>query len=1302
MPHWMRLLLFALSSASLQAQILPDLVETHDLSSAYYKFESYGNALAIDCDTIAVGRASQNNATGDVQLHFRGHGDWSQSYFLTLSNGTHVSALALQGNRLVVGAAGVDGAGIVHVFEGGGSNWTEVAVLKASDRNPNADREERFGETAALDGDTLIVAAPRKNTDSDPITTEGALYVFEWNGSTWMETQTITTPDASPSFGLGSHMVLENGTLVVSGIPQHSLDGARPVYVFIHNGTQWVQQQRLFSAGSHPYEEFGASLSLQGDRLAIGTGRPDTAVNGAAYIFEREDSTWLQRARLTSDDASIFGRQVLLNGRSLVVTDDNNLHYYNLEGDAWVGAPTTPFLVGCCTWPRTIVREGDTIAVSFENQNEFYDYARVYTTNYTDSSAVTQAVGKMLYTANAEEEGYLAADQAAFRYKSLLYDEDAGANGKIRPRFEMMDEWYGPAERARLTTARAILQKGLQVNPASPELGHAILDLYYDQAVAESILAKSAAGNAARARFGPPIAPPPGPSGFLVDNEILLYREIVATNRFALETYLSLLTDDLGKANDPPLGYTLFRDFVPGRALMAATYDNEGVPEPVTEDTMLFSGYKDLALAFDLLQEDGRCVSHLVELLIGRNDPDDWEEAGALLIGAQRRLLIQGNMLTGIFTALPSPTDPSGLAASLAGWKASLTHMAELDQVLRGEINPLGFAPDFLMLVENFNESGLQLFHSFDALAARISTNSLNPILRSAQGKLEDARTSYADFRGFEDQLAAQFQDSTITYRDRLRDIVGVFPDDPGYGDDPTDHPGSELDQQYRSMEVARLRIRRNAAEISNLNARVQIELSRVAALSNAVIEFGNKQAAISETIAHINATQAAADALADGLALENLLSGRSIGIVVNAAVQAGAEEWKGQLEADKERLAATEQAVLAGIDSAAFIKSMLLEMNTLVIDTEEAVLLLQQEVARLAGLYREKRDLEARLEAANVMRAGRYFADPIHRLAANADMLAANFAFNEARRWLFFTLRAFEYKWNLPFQDFEYPEGSGKVWSHDTLFRLRNADELADFFDALVELDARINRGSVDRFDWFSVRRDFMNLKDLDDQGLPAVYTDPVTGLELDALSMFRTNLLRRLDGSGNNQWFDLEFSTVRQIPGGFFFVGPIFNESGGVESKGRFLDKIDYLQIRLPGNHTLGRPQLAGNLTYGGVSFIRNFNVGTFDPERPDRLRDEMTPYSTRYWFYDPTPGQMRWRFTEGLTIENVEMELSEDPRIPPSVTRIEEFKERSVAATGWKLRVPTISLGQQVLRISELNDVEIYFHHRSAPRQ
>lgn len=49
-----------------------------------------------------------------------------------------------------------------------------------------------------------------------------------------------------------------------------------------------------------------------------------------------------------------------------------------------------------------------------------------------------------------------------------------------------------------------------------------------------------------------------------------------------------------------------------------------------------------------------------------------------------------------------------------------------------------------------------------------------------------------------------------------------------------------------------------------------------------------------------------------------------------------------------------------------------------------------------------------------------------------------------------------------------------------------------------------------------------------------------------------------------------------------------------------------------------------------------------------------------------------------------------------------KIHEFKERSVAATGWRLVIPLVQQNTPVLKLDELNDIEIYFHHYSAQRQ
>jgi hypothetical protein len=904
--------------------------------------------------------------------------------------------------------------------------------------------------------------------------------------------------------------------------------------------------------------------------------------------------------------------------------------------------------------------------------------------NYANENDVAAYVRQMLYWTDAT-----GADKAiaAFRYKDLLYTNDSG----VRPQLEKFPDYYDPAARDRAQLAEEHLRRGLTNAPASALLGNLLLDLRYDKTVAEGILARQALAGAAFTRFAQTSAPP----AFVIDAEIAAYSNAWHATRQALATYLSLLTNHLGvtAAPAPPLGYQIFRQLVPDRSLNPATYLSNGVPlSVITNSHPLFGGYKDLVVLYGLLNDYGRAAVELARLQLCLATTAGSTQASATMTEAQRFIYLHGELLRGIWPSLvPSELDGAGLAETMASCSQRLNELATLRQFLAGKRNILGFEPDFLMLVQKFT-GGTTYYDSYDALRERLSPAYTVGPLYYAKSDWLAARSSYQTFRGYEDQLAAQFRLLTAEAEDRLFVIVGAYPGDEAY-ETPQENEGSELWQQLRSLEVARLRIQRNQAEIANLKKEIDIELWRAGAVTNAYIKYANTRASIAEKIGHINAVQGAANAAAEAANASAWWGAAAQ--VANAAVQAGAEEWKGQLEAEKERQAGMEQAEIEGIESKARVKTLLLSMNTLAVDSQEAALLLKQEMGRFTALWREKQQLESELAQNQEDLADRYFADPSHHLLAQRDMLVANLSFEEAQRWMFFMTRALEYKWN---QRFTNNSPDGRTWSSASVFKLRNAVELEDLWramDSYEQLIAGTVMVGTNRFDWFSVRKDFLGYHD------GRQYEDLLTGQMLDPISAFRTNLLRRLVTVSGGQECVIDFDTVRQIPGGFFFVGPVFttNQPPTVHDPGRFLDKINYLKIRLVGSAMTYTNPLAGRLSYGGTSYLRNPRVGRFDSARPDRLQNEFTTYATRYW-YNFGSG---WEFTDRQTVSEAFMDRNpvSDPNTPPGTEEIWEFKERSVAATGWKLTLPTIALGQRVLHVTELDDIIIYFHHRSAQR-
>jgi hypothetical protein len=914
-------------------------------------------------------------------------------------------------------------------------------------------------------------------------------------------------------------------------------------------------------------------------------------------------------------------------------------------------------------------------------------------TNYANETNVAAYVKGLLYWPDAADK-----DAAAFRYKHLLYTNDSG----IRARLDSFSDYYGATNRTRARAAELELHRGLTNNPNSALLGELLLDLYYDRTVAEAILARTAVEQAERAHFGRPISPQAPTNDFVIDYEITSYEQALHSNRLAFASYAALLTNSLGVADGHPvpLGYRIFQTRVPGRGLDPARYlSNSALVSVTGDDAALFTGYKDLVLLYQLLADQGRTAATLARLRLLRNGTGDVSGVEAVVTEAQRSLFLHSQSLRTAFPAL----DPnlgactnSGLAAAMAGVSDSLDELEGIKQHQRSPLNPLGFDPDFLVLVQGALEGAQPRADTYDAFVNHLGQP--GSVLDQATEALQAAKDSYAQYRGCEDELADQFANSSITYYDRLRDIVGYFPYESDYANYPEGAPGSELDQQNLSIEAARLQIRKNEAEIANLHKQVDIELEKAASISDVYVKYGNKQAEITEWIGVINGVQAAAAELANASeSAGDLNAAGAGGHAASAAIQFAGEVMKGKLEAEKERLAAQQSAEITGLEAQATVKTLLLQMNTLAVDSLAAALQLRKDVHLLHGLYREKAQLERSLQEKDQNLARRYFADPVHRLSLQADMIEADQKFQVAQQWLFFMARALEYKWNEPL------EGLVGGWQMDDLFKLRNADELQDMYDAMKLFDDEhvMSTTSDDRFDWFSVREQFLGYVRSNELGQVAHYVDPVTGQTNDAVGAFRLHLSRLV----TNGWIELDFNTVREIENKSFFRGPTYYADGTVDTKkkGYYLDKIRWLKIRLPGGHA--QEPVSGYLRYGGTSYIRNPQYGTRDPQRSDRIIGEMTAYSTRHWMKQGG----NWVFTDGidagislLKVPRTETRLDGNPGAPdvlPSVNQIDVFRERSVAATGWHLAIPVTGAGS--VAITNLDDIEIYFYHWSFNR-
>ena len=99
--------------------------------------------------------------------------------------------------------------------------------------------------------------------------------------------------------------------------------------------------QEIVPDDLQPRDQFGFSVSISGDWLAVGAPLGDQRVrdSGVVYLYQLAGSTWVQRAKLNAADAARgdkFGFSVSLSGNTLVVGASEDSDRGSHVGSAYV------------------------------------------------------------------------------------------------------------------------------------------------------------------------------------------------------------------------------------------------------------------------------------------------------------------------------------------------------------------------------------------------------------------------------------------------------------------------------------------------------------------------------------------------------------------------------------------------------------------------------------------------------------------------------------------------------------------------------------------------------------------------------------------------------------------------------------------------------------------------------------------------------------------------------------------------------------------------------------------------------
>jgi hypothetical protein len=289
----------------------------------------FGHSVSLSGDTLAVGvPGDQVGATvgqGSVRVYVRSGSSWVLQQTLTASDGGSNDgfgwSVSLSGDTLAVGvwndAVGANaGQGSVRVFTRSGSTWTAQQTLTASDGAAG----DNFGWSVSLSGELLAVGVASDNVGSNG--SQGSVRVFGRSGTTWTTQATLTASDGASFDNFGWSVSL-SGDMLAVGVPNDSVGSNAfqgTVRMYSRAIGSWLAQGTLSASDGAASDSFGQSVSLVGDTLAIGAPGDDIGSNnaqGSVRVFTRSGLSWVAQATLTAADGAAndeLGSSVSLSG----------------------------------------------------------------------------------------------------------------------------------------------------------------------------------------------------------------------------------------------------------------------------------------------------------------------------------------------------------------------------------------------------------------------------------------------------------------------------------------------------------------------------------------------------------------------------------------------------------------------------------------------------------------------------------------------------------------------------------------------------------------------------------------------------------------------------------------------------------------------------------------------------------------------------------------------------------------------------------------------------------------------------
>ena len=269
--------------------------------------DQFGVTIAISDTMIIVGVPADNGPShnmansGTVYVYTLVGSDWGTPVELRptqlLANDVYGLRVATSDTTVVVSAMLDDGlisantvtnGGIIYVY-----NFTGSWGLPTELRPTQLLAGDQFGYDIAISGNRIVVSSPFDDglLSADTLTDGGIVYVYTWSGSSWGTPVELRPPQLVASDNFGFSVALKGDRLAVSAylddglLSAFTLRNTGIVYVYNWNGTSWGTPEELRPPQLVMDDTFGTDVafSKSGNVLVISAPEDDGLLTANSF-----------------------------------------------------------------------------------------------------------------------------------------------------------------------------------------------------------------------------------------------------------------------------------------------------------------------------------------------------------------------------------------------------------------------------------------------------------------------------------------------------------------------------------------------------------------------------------------------------------------------------------------------------------------------------------------------------------------------------------------------------------------------------------------------------------------------------------------------------------------------------------------------------------------------------------------------------------------------------------------------------------------------------------------------------------